>query len=59
MTLMDLRRYELATSAAARRLRSTYCVMAHGSVPLDQFHFAGLEPALRETLTVGRPIATA
>jgi uncharacterized peroxidase-related enzyme len=34
---MDLRRYELATIAAARRLRSTYCMHAHGSVLLDQF----------------------
>jgi len=32
---MDQRRYELATVAAARRLRSTYCVMAHGLVLLD------------------------
>jgi uncharacterized peroxidase-related enzyme len=37
---MDLRRYELATLAAARRLRSTYCALAHGSVLLEQF----LEP---------------
>ena len=54
---MDLRRYELATIAAARRLRSTYCAHAHGSVLLDQFldadtlraamedhHQAGLDP---------------
>jgi uncharacterized peroxidase-related enzyme len=54
---MDLRRYELATIAAARRLRSTYCAHAHGSVLLEQFmdaealravmadhHEAGLEP---------------
>ena len=34
---MDLRRYELATIAAARRLRSSYCALAHGSVLLDQF----------------------
>src|SRR5947208_5285593 len=34
---MDLRRYELATVAAARRLRSSYCMLAHGSVLLDQF----------------------
>jgi uncharacterized peroxidase-related enzyme len=33
---MDLRRYELATLAAARRLRSSYCVLAHGSVLLDK-----------------------
>ena len=34
---MDLRRYELATLAAARRLRSTYCSLAHGKVLLEQF----------------------
>ena len=41
---MDLRRYELATVAAARRLRSSYCTLAHGSVLMANF----LEPeALR------------
>jgi uncharacterized peroxidase-related enzyme len=34
---MDLRRYELATIAAARQLRSSYCTLAHGSVLLDKF----------------------
>ena len=34
---MDLRRYELATLAAARRLRSSYCCLAHGSVLRDRF----------------------
>jgi alkylhydroperoxidase family enzyme len=34
---MDLRRYELATLAAARRLRSSYCCLAHGRVLLTQF----------------------
>ena len=34
---MDLRRYELATLAAARSLRSSYCCLAHGSVLLDRF----------------------
>src|SRR3954453_3868475 len=34
---MDLRRHELATLAAARGLRSSYCALAHGSVLLDQF----------------------
>jgi uncharacterized peroxidase-related enzyme len=34
---MDLRRYELATVAAARRLRSSYCMLAHGSVLMDKF----------------------
>ena len=34
---MDLRRYELATLAAAQRLRSSYCSLAHGQVLLDQY----------------------
>lgn len=34
---MNLRRYELATLAAARRLRSSYCCLAHGSVLIDRF----------------------
>jgi uncharacterized peroxidase-related enzyme len=34
---MDLRRYELVTLAAARRLRSSYCALAHGSVLADRF----------------------
>jgi alkylhydroperoxidase family enzyme len=34
---MDLRRYELATLAAARRLRSSYCSLAHGTVLLKDF----------------------
>jgi uncharacterized peroxidase-related enzyme len=34
---MDPRRYELATLAAARRLRSSYCALAHGAVLADQF----------------------
>jgi len=34
---MDLRRYELVTIAAARRLRSSYCCLAHGTVLLEQF----------------------
>ncbi len=34
---MDLRRYELATVAAALRLRSSYCTLAHGSVLADRF----------------------
>ena len=41
---MELRRYELATVAAARSLRSSYCMLAHGSVLANRF----LEPeALR------------
>jgi uncharacterized peroxidase-related enzyme len=34
---MDLRRYELATVAAARRLKSSYCALAHGSVLAEKF----------------------
>ena len=34
---MDLRRYELATIAAARRLRSSYCMLAHGGVLAEKF----------------------
>lgn len=36
---MDLRRYELATVAAARELRSSYCSLAHGKVLFDRFGF--------------------
>ena len=32
---MDVRRYELVTLAAARRLRSSYCSLAHGKVLLE------------------------
>lgn len=34
---MDLRRYELATVAAAQRLHSTYCVMAHTKILMEDF----------------------
>jgi alkylhydroperoxidase family enzyme len=34
---MDFRRYELATFAAARRLRSSYCCLAHGTVLIERF----------------------
>jgi len=34
---MDLRRYELATLAAARKLRSSYCSLQHGRVLLEDF----------------------
>jgi uncharacterized peroxidase-related enzyme len=37
---MDLRRYELVTLAVARRLRSSYCSLAHGSVLVDKFFSA-------------------
>src|SRR5205807_8182122 len=35
---MDLRRPELATLAAARRLRSSYCCLAHGTVLAERFY---------------------
>ena len=38
---MDLRRYELATVAAAGELRSSYCSLAHGKVLYEEF---GLRP---------------
>jgi uncharacterized peroxidase-related enzyme len=34
---MDDRRYELATVAAARRLKSSYCALAHGTILADRF----------------------
>lgn len=37
---MDLRRYELATLAAARALKSSYCALAHGKVLRDKFYGA-------------------
>ena len=53
---MDLRRYELATLAAARKLRSSYCSLAHAGVLMRDFgepileiardhRSAGLDPA--------------
>ena len=43
---MDLRRYELVTLAAARRLRSSYCCLAHGAVLHERFGEPVLEIAL-------------
>ena len=45
-TGMDLRRYELVTLAAARRLRSSYCCLAHGTVLAERFGEPVLEIAL-------------
>jgi alkylhydroperoxidase family enzyme len=42
---MDLRRYELVTLAAAQRLRSSYCSLAHGTVLREQFGEPVLEIA--------------
>jgi uncharacterized peroxidase-related enzyme len=35
---MDLRLYELATVAAARQIRSSYCMLAHGGVLARDFY---------------------
>src|SRR3954466_6333273 len=45
-TSMDPRRYELATLAAALRLRSSYCALAHGKVLLEQLDGAPAVAAL-------------
>ena len=37
---MDLRRYELVTLAAAKEMKNSYCMLAHGSVVLREFHDA-------------------
>ena len=46
----DLRRYELATLAAARRLRSSYCCLAHGKVLAEQFYDYESVPKLPDGL---------
>jgi uncharacterized peroxidase-related enzyme len=46
----DLRRYELATLAAARRLRSSYCCLAHGKVLAERFYDFDVVPLLPEGL---------
>jgi len=46
----DERRYELATLAAARRLRSSYCALAHGKVLAEKFYDFDSVPALPEGL---------
>jgi alkylhydroperoxidase family enzyme len=46
----DERRYELATLAAARRLGSSYCSLAHGKVLAEQFYGFESVPALPDGL---------
>jgi alkylhydroperoxidase family enzyme len=46
----DERRYELATLAAARRLRSSYCSLAHGKILAEQFYDFDSVPALPDGL---------
>jgi uncharacterized peroxidase-related enzyme len=43
---MDLRRYELATLAAARALKSSYCGLAHGKLLRDKFFDAATVAAI-------------
>ncbi|MCJ8517324.1 putative peroxidase-related enzyme [Pseudorhizobium tarimense] len=47
---MSLRRYELVTLAAAKELRSSYCMLAHGSVLLRE---GFSETQLADTVTGG------
>src|SRR3954466_6330489 len=68
---MDPQRYELATLAAARRMRSSYCMLAHGSL-LARAHLpaetvaaaatdhraAGLEPLEVAVMDLADQIAT-
>jgi alkylhydroperoxidase family enzyme len=46
----DERRYELATLAAARQLRSSYCCLAHGKVLAEKFYDFESVPALPDGL---------
>ncbi|MBX4871225.1 MULTISPECIES: carboxymuconolactone decarboxylase family protein [Rhizobium] len=47
---MSLRRYELVTLAAAKELKSSYCMLAHGSVLLREgFTNDGLTAVVNET----------
>jgi alkylhydroperoxidase family enzyme len=46
----DERRYELATLAAARRLRSSYCSLAHGKVLAEKFYDFESVPSLPDGL---------
>ena len=46
----DERRYELATFAAARRLRSSYCSLAHGQMLAEKFYDFESVPTLPDGL---------
>jgi uncharacterized peroxidase-related enzyme len=66
---MDLRRYELATLAAATALNSTYCSLAHGQVLADKFYTSeevvalvtepAIDPVDRAVMTFARKVALA
>ena len=68
---MDPRRYELATLAAARRMGSSYCMLAHGSIlardhmdaetvvaAATDHHAAGLDPVDAAVMDLADQIAT-
>ena len=68
---MDPRRYELVTIAAARQLRSSYCMLAHGSVLLENHldaetlraaatdhHAAGLDAVDVAVMDLAEKVAT-
>jgi len=66
---MDLRRYELATLAAATALKSSYCCLAHGQVLAAKFltpdevaalvHEPSDDPVDRAVMSFARKIAVA
>src|SRR3954470_23540262 len=68
---MDPKRYELATLAAARRMRSSYCMLAHGSILANDHldpevvaaaandpHAAGLDPVDVAVMDLADQVAT-
>lgn len=48
---LDLRRYELVTLAAARALRSSYCMLAHGTILRKTFYSPEQLSAIAEDFT--------
>src|SRR5690348_11414231 len=48
---LDPRRYELITMAAARALRSSYCMLAHGTILRDKFYSAERLGAIADDFT--------
>ena len=66
---MDSRRYALATLAAARAIRSSYCSLAHGKMLVEEFdepvaaiaanrHDAGLSPLDIAVMDLAELVAT-
>jgi uncharacterized peroxidase-related enzyme len=50
-TNLDTRRYELITLAAARALRSSYCMLAHGAILRERFYQPEQVTAIAEDFT--------